>query len=71
METIDAKKLKYEQAMAELNSILRDMQSGQCDIDSLASMTRRATELLAACRAKLTATEEELSTILDKLTQPQ
>lgn len=63
--------IKYEQAMAELNEILRNMQNGQCDIDSLAAMTRRATELLATCRAKLTATEEELATILDKLTQPQ
>lgn len=71
MDNTDAKQMKYEQAMAELNDILRDMQSGQCDIDSLAKMTRRATELLAACRAKLTATEEELSSILDQLTQAE
>lgn len=63
--------MKYEEAMAELNSILRDMQNGQCDIDSLAKMTRRATELLAACRAKLTTTEEELAAILNDLTKSE
>jgi len=61
--------LKYEQAVAELEQILRTIQSDQCDIDSLAAMTKRATELLAACRARLTATESELREILAKLEQ--
>ncbi|MDE6119171.1 MAG: exodeoxyribonuclease VII small subunit, partial [Muribaculaceae bacterium] len=43
---------------------LRKMQSDDCDIDSLAAMTRRAAELLAECRSRLTATDEELRAIL-------
>lgn len=62
-----ANELSYEKALEELESILRSMQSDQCDIDKLASMTKRATELLAACRSKLTATEAELREILSKL----
>lgn len=54
----------YEQSLAELNKIIQQMQSDQCDIDKLASMTKRAAELLVACRSKLTATEEELRQIL-------
>ena len=61
--------LTYEKALAELEQILRAMQSDQCDIDKLASMTKRATELLAACRSKLTATESELREILDSMDQ--
>ena len=61
--------IKYEKAVAELEQILRTIQSDQCDIDSLAAMTRRATELLTACRARLTATESELREILAKLEQ--
>ena len=61
--------LTYEKALAELEQILRAMQSDQCDIDKLASMTKRATELLAACRSKLTATESELREILDSMEQ--
>lgn len=57
----------YEKAIAELESILKAMQSDQCDIDKLAAMTRRATELIAACRARLTTTEEELRQILATL----
>lgn len=58
------KDLSYKQAVDELNAILRDMQSDQCDIDRLAALTRRATELIAECRRRLTATDEELRTIL-------
>ncbi len=43
------------------------MQSDQCDIDRLAALTRRATELIAECRARLTATDEELRSILTQL----
>ena len=59
--------LSYTQATSELDAILRNMQSDSCDIDRLAAYTRRATELLKACRSRLTATEEELQTILSSL----
>lgn len=61
------KDLTYNEAFAELDAILRLMQSDQCDIDRLASLTRRATELIAECRSRLTATDEELKTILAEL----
>jgi len=58
------KELTYTQAVTELETILRKMQGDEVDIDHLAAMTRRATELLTECRARLTATDEELRTIL-------
>jgi exodeoxyribonuclease VII small subunit len=61
------KELTYNEAFEELSSILKTMQSDQCDIDRLATLTRRATELIAECRARLTATDEELRTILTQL----
>lgn len=61
------KELTYNEAFEELSSILKTMQSDQCDIDRLAALTRRATELIAECRARLTATDEELRTILTQL----
>jgi exodeoxyribonuclease VII small subunit len=63
------KELSYTQAMAELEALLRKMQSDDCDIDLLASMTRRATQLIAECRSRLTATDEELRSILAQLQQ--
>lgn len=61
--------MSYAEASAELESILRMMQSDKCDIDRLAAYTRRATELLKACRSRLTATEQELRSILDQLSE--
>lgn len=61
------KEMTYTQAVAELESILRMMQSEDCDIDQLATYTRRATELLKDCRSRLTATDEELRSILADL----
>ena len=59
--------LTYNQAVTELESILRHMQSDSCDIDLLTAYTRRATELLRECRRRLQATDEELKAILADL----
>ncbi|MBD5213472.1 MAG: exodeoxyribonuclease VII small subunit [Bacteroidales bacterium] len=67
MEATPIKELSYKDAMAELEQILARMQSDNCDIDSLAAYTRRATELIKECRSRLTATDEELKTILAQL----
>lgn len=59
----------YSESIKELEEILRRMQSDQCDIDHLAASTRRASELIKECRERLTATEEELRSILAGLEQ--
>lgn len=65
------KELSYSQAVGELEQILALMQSDRCDIDKLSAMTRRATELLTECRTRLTATDQELRTILSQLENNQ
>lgn len=55
----------YEKSIEELESILRTIQSDKCDIDQLAKLTLRATQLIKSCREKLTHTEAELKQILD------
>lgn len=64
---ISVKEMTYTQAVTELEEILRMMQSENCDIDQLTAYTRRATELLKDCRSRLTATDEELRSILADL----
>ncbi|MDE5799870.1 MAG: exodeoxyribonuclease VII small subunit [Paramuribaculum sp.] len=63
----EIKDLTYTQAIAELEEILRNMQSDNCDIDLLTVYTRRASELLAECRRRLTVTDSELREILKKM----
>ncbi len=67
MEFVPVNELTYNQATAELDSIMRTMQADECDIDRLAALTRRATELIAECRKRLTATDQELQSILSQL----
>ncbi len=61
----------YAENLAELESILNSMRSEACDIDTLAERTRRAAALLNECRARLTATEDELNAILAAINPPQ
>lgn len=68
-QIIDPKDLSYRQAINELESILRTMQSDECDIDQLSNLTRRATALIAECRRRLIATDDELRSILSSLEQ--
>ncbi len=65
-ETKPIAELSYNEAAAELEKILRIMQSDNCDVDRLAGLTRRATALIAECRRRLTATDEELRAILSE-----
>lgn len=67
LQNTNVKDMTYRQAVNELDAILREMQSENCDIDKLSAMTRRATELISECRNRLTATDEELRNILGTL----
>lgn len=59
--------MKYSEAVAELEAITAKMQSPDCDIDSLASLTTRALELLKACKEKLFKTDMEVKKCLETL----
>ena len=54
----------YKDAVAELESIVRQMQSPDCDIDKLSGYTSRALTLLKYCKEKLFKTEEEVKQTL-------
>ena len=57
----------YSQAIAELERIVAEMQSENCNIDNLSAYTTRSLNLLKVCKAKLLATDEELKKILEEL----
>lgn len=54
---------KYEEALAQLEAIVRKMEAGEYDIDELAAQLKKAQLLIKFCKDKLTKTEEELSKI--------
>jgi exodeoxyribonuclease VII small subunit len=55
----------YEQALAELDRLVSQMESGQLPLDQLLDGYRRGTELLGLCRARLQAVEEQVK-LLDE-----
>ena len=57
---------KYEAAFAELQEIVRKMESGQFDIDELAVQLKKAQELIKFCKDKLTKTDEEIKKMLSE-----
>ena len=56
--------MKYEAAMAELQSIVRKMENDELDIDQMAEQLKRAQELIKLCKDKLTKTDAEIKKIL-------
>ncbi len=50
----------YEQALAELEQIVQAMETGQMPLDELLGRYRRASELLALCRERLQAVEDQV-----------
>lgn len=63
--------ISYQQALAELERIVKELQNDATDVDTMVARTRRAAELLALCRQRLTTTETELRTVLASLQQQE
>lgn len=60
------KGMKYEEAMARLEDIVKRMESGDMDIDSLCQELKTAKELISLCREKLLQTDAQIKEILDE-----
>jgi exodeoxyribonuclease VII small subunit len=55
----------YEQALAELDRLVAQMEGGQLPLDQLLDGYRRGAELLAYCRGRLQAVEEQVKVLDD------
>ncbi|MBK1614379.1 exodeoxyribonuclease VII small subunit [Rubrivivax gelatinosus] len=55
----------YEQAVAELDRLVQQMETGQLPLDQLLDGYRRGSELLAFCRNRLQAVEEQVKLLDD------
>ncbi len=51
---------KYEEALAQLETIVRKMENNEFDIDELAAQLKTAQRLIKFCKDKLSKTEEEI-----------
>jgi exodeoxyribonuclease VII small subunit len=61
------KEFSFNEAVVEIEKILRNIESGDLDIDKLAVEVKRASELIRQCQKKLRTTEEEINSIFKDL----
>lgn len=61
--------MNYESAFKELQAIVSEIELGQITVDILSQKVKRAAELIAICKTKLSSTEEDVNKILKELDQ--
>ena len=59
------KELTDAEAMAELEKILGRLRSEEMNVDGLAAEVKRATELIASCKARLRKAEADVNKVLE------
>ncbi len=57
------KEFSFNSAVSEIEKILRNIESGDLDVDKLSVEVKRASELIKQCQKKLRSTEEEINSI--------
>lgn len=55
----------YEEAVSQLEKIVKKMESGELDIDMMSTELKNAQQLIKLCKDKLTKTDEEIKKILE------
>lgn len=63
---MEEKTLTYEAAMERLETLAKEMETGDVAIDQLAAKLKEAQQLLTFCKDKLTKAEEEVQKLLDE-----
>lgn len=56
--------LKYEEAVAQLETIVRKMENDELDIDQLSDQLKKAQELVKLCKGKLMKTDADIRQLL-------
>ncbi len=57
-------KLKYSDAMVELEQLVHDMEFGDITVDELSEKVKRSAFLIKYCKSRLKSTEEDVDAIL-------
>jgi exodeoxyribonuclease VII small subunit len=60
----DTDAIKYNEAVAEIEDILRQIENEEMDVDDLSDKVKRAYFLLKLCKSKLHSTEKDIEKIM-------
>jgi exodeoxyribonuclease VII small subunit len=66
----DQPEIGYADALAELDTILRELEGSDVDVDRLATRVARAAELIALCRTRITNAKLHIDQVVAHLDDP-
>jgi exodeoxyribonuclease VII small subunit len=61
------KEFSFNEAVVKIEEILRNIESGELDVDKLSVEVKNASELIKQCQKKLKETEDEINSIFKDL----
>jgi exodeoxyribonuclease VII small subunit len=61
---MNKKNVTYSDAVAQIEEILQQIETGELDVDELTGKVKQVSELLKVCQSKLFHTEKEVEKIL-------
>ncbi|MGE5419264.1 MAG: exodeoxyribonuclease VII small subunit [Chloroflexota bacterium] len=64
---MNKKEFSFNEAMSKIEEIIKNIETGDLDIDKLSSEVKIATDLIRQCQKKLRNTEEEINSIFRDL----
>ncbi|HLN55303.1 MAG TPA: exodeoxyribonuclease VII small subunit [Bacteroidales bacterium] len=64
---MNKKEFSFNEAMSKIEEIIKNIETGDLDIDKLSSEVKIATDLIRQCQKKLKNTEEEINSIFRDL----
>ena len=59
------KEIKYEEAVKQLEDIVKQLENGELDLDDMSSELKKAQQLIKICKDRLTKTDEEIKELLE------
>jgi exodeoxyribonuclease VII small subunit len=68
--TEGAEPASYEEALAELERLVSELESGQLPLDRLLQSYQRGAQLLTYCRGRLEAVEQQVKVLEDGQLKP-
>jgi exodeoxyribonuclease VII small subunit len=57
------KEFSFNEAVAKIEEILKNIETGELDVDKLSVEVKNASELIKQCQKKLKETEDEINSI--------
>ena len=68
----DPARMRFGEVLDELETIVRELEGGQLELEESLERYQRGVELLSACRSRLVDAEQKVTTLLGEIeTEPE